>query len=36
MNVFTLGYHGLNLEVYTSTLVEAGVGVLIDVRFLGN
>lgn len=32
MKVFTLGYQGLKLEVYTDALVTAGVGILIDVR----
>ena len=32
MQVFTLGYQGLDLEVYTDTLLSAGVGLLIDVR----
>jgi uncharacterized protein (DUF488 family) len=32
MQVFTLGYQGLSLELYTETLVSAGVGLLIDVR----
>ncbi len=32
MRVFTLGYQGLSLDLYTETLVSAGVGTLIDVR----
>ena len=32
MKVFTLGYQGLGLDLYTETLTTAGVGVLIDVR----
>lgn len=32
MKVFTLGYQGLTLELYTDMLVDAGVGLLIDIR----
>ena len=32
MRVFTLGYQGLPLDIYTDTLTSAGVGTLIDVR----
>ncbi|HEV7395179.1 MAG TPA: DUF488 domain-containing protein [Pyrinomonadaceae bacterium] len=32
MRVYTLGYEGLSPELYVKALVNAGVGVLIDVR----
>lgn len=32
MQVFTLGYQGLSLELYTQTLLDANVGIVLDVR----
>lgn len=32
MKIFTLGYQGLNTEIYVKTLVNAGVGLVLDVR----
>lgn len=32
MKVFSLGYQGLGLEQYTTTLLDAGVGIVLDVR----
>jgi uncharacterized protein (DUF488 family) len=32
MNLYTLGYQGIDLSTYVNTLKEAGVGVVIDVR----
>jgi len=32
MRVFTLGYEGVSLEAYVRTLVDNGVGIVLDVR----
>lgn len=32
MKVFTLGYQALKLDVYTQTLINAGIGIVLDVR----
>lgn len=32
MNLYTLGYQGIDVSTYVSTLKEAGVGIVIDVR----
>ncbi len=32
MKVFTLGYQGLSLEDYCQILLDAGIGVVLDVR----
>ncbi len=32
MKLFTLGYQNLNVELYVKTLVDAGVGIVADVR----
>jgi uncharacterized protein (DUF488 family) len=32
MTLFTLGYEGISLDTYVRTLVESGVGIVLDVR----
>lgn len=32
MKLFTLGYQNLNVELYVKSLVNAGVGIVLDVR----
>ena len=32
MQVFTIGYQGLKLEQYVESLLDAGVGIVLDVR----
>jgi uncharacterized protein (DUF488 family) len=32
MRIYTLGYQQINLQDYLNTLVESGVGVVLDVR----
>ena len=32
MQVFTLGYQSLSTQLYVQTLINAGIGLVIDVR----